>query len=159
MIHLKFKNGSTSKFGPVIDKRMKDKITIATTTEIPGNIAFLLDFGIKAVVKQLEEENILSTVMPVQILVTNRDEISLEFLDEELATVISLIMYPIHKWIEKGLEDIKILVCIVEEFAHFYWNIQDEVIVNDKVLKIIERVVPNTTMETLYDKKWLDNNQ
>lgn len=159
VIHLKFKDGRGSRYAPIIDNRLRESISLATTAEVPEEICVLMSKSFKAIADQLEEDNLLKDIMEVQILVTDRDEITLELFEEELATVISIIIYPIIKWTEARFNDEIMLMFIIEEFAHFYWNIRDEVQVNYKVLEIIQRIIPTLKMEDIYSIDFMEENK
>lgn len=148
--------GAVNGPGPNIDKRLESKLFVLATTPIPEAMRKLMSMAFWAVAEQLEEDRLLENLVKVNCFVTNYGDITLKLSDNQLAYVISIINYPIKKWEEQNCGEIHMLMFIIEELCHHYWNIEDEVEVNYKVLEVIKRIVPKTEMGDIYNIDWME---
>lgn len=62
----------------------------------------------------------------------------------------NMIFYPVHHWRRENYAHNDLVVIMLEELCHCFWQIQDEYIVKQKVTSIIQRNHPNLTMDSLF---------
>lgn len=138
-----------------IDKRIQQKLIIKATAEIGERVRKLFTLTTKVVADQLEHDNV--TIITCNCVFTNSDEVAFILDSCEMGLNVHFCVYPFHKW--AALNDIKILVCLIEELVHFFWSIEDEYQASVKVHEIIKRIDQNVEITDLYSKKWLDANK
>ncbi|PEM49102.1 hypothetical protein [Bacillus wiedmannii] len=148
----------TGVSGPVIDKRIEDKLFLLTTIPIEDDIKRLLTMGFWGTAEQLENDGLLNDLTKLNCIVTPYGEVSLKMDDEQDGCHMSIAIYPVQKWKDSKRTELQMLTCIVEELCHHYWNIEDEVEVSYKVLDVIRRIMPNDDikMDKLYNVEWLE---
>lgn len=143
--------------GPIIDKRLEGKLFLLTTVPIEENVRNLLTMGFWGVAEQLEEDGLLADLVRINCFVTQYGDVSIKLDDNQEGCHMALAIYPVQKWRNLQRTELQMLTCIVEELCHHYWNIEDEVRVNYKVLDIIKRILPNSNiqMSDLYNLQWM----
>ena len=135
---------------PIVDKRLKDKISFVTTCIIPTNICELFTRAINAIADQLNEEGIMPERVPsITCIFTESDTFSIRFDDNQESVCMTLCVYRLDRILVR--EEIKRLVIIVEELAHIIWNIKNEYKICFKVHGIIRRIIPDISITDLYN--------
>lgn len=65
-----------------------------------------------------------------------------------------LVVYYVHRWRLQNLPLNTMVVVILEELCHHFWNIRDEVRVKYKVLELYHHIDPSIEMQDLYLSGW-----
>lgn len=144
---------------PSIDNRIFGKVFFCSNTEVPERIKKLFTYTCYGVAEQLQKDELLSkTHSPLNCIFTDYGKVAFELDEEQFGNVMGLIIFPIKKWLENGLSDLHILLCMTEELCHFLWGINDEVEVNYKVLSVIQNIMPaaGIQMSDLYNVDWME---
>lgn len=135
---------------PIVDKRLKDRISFVTTCIIPTNICELFARSTTAIADQLEEDGItLESIPSITCIFTENDTFSIRFDDNQESVCMTLCVYRLNRILVR--EEVKQLVIIVEELAHTIWNIKNEYEICLKVHDIIRRIYPNVSITDLYN--------
>ncbi len=140
-----------------LDSRIAHKIIIKATVEIGRLIREQFKNATIAVARQLELEN--KDISICNCIFTNSNEITFVLDDDELGLNVHFLVFPIHNWSSYINNPIKILACIIEEFAHYYWLIENEYTVCLKVHEITKQIYPNIQITDLYNQDWLDRHK
>lgn len=145
------KNGLSKKIMLGADKRINSKIIIGATTDVDERICKSFHGATVKLADQLEAEGMISDIPTCYCIFTDEEEVTFTFKENQFGGHIHFCWYPVGKWLKYGSSDKFILVCILEEFCHFYWNIEDEVEVCYKVLAIMQRISSKIKLSDLYD--------
>jgi len=140
--------GSIPAKVPSVDKAFNGTLHFLSTIEINDRIFRLIMIATDKVAEQLKADE-LENLKNVWCIFSNSDEITLKLDPEQGAIRVSLCVYPVKKWLDNNYDDIKILMCLMEELCHHYWEISDEIQVKRKVLQVMSRIFPY--MKTLKD--------
>ena len=62
----------------------------------------------------------------------------------------SIIIYPVNRWRAKRFSNNQMVVIMLEELCHCFYDIYDEYIVKEKVTALIQREFPRMTLNSLY---------
>lgn len=62
----------------------------------------------------------------------------------------SIIIYPVSRWRAKCFSNNQMVVVMLEELCHCFYDIRDEYLVKEKVTALIRREFPNMTLNSLY---------
>ncbi|MFT8312941.1 MAG: hypothetical protein ABF633_01655 [Clostridium sp.] len=147
------KNALLKKMPVGVDERIDPKIKLYATTEIDERIGKLFCFASMKLSDQLEYEK-MKDVPTCCCVFTDGEEITFTLKENQFGAHLHFCWYPVEKWLKNDYSNTEIIKCILEEFCHFYWNIEDEVEVCYKVLEIMKRIDDRLKLEDLYD----DNN-
>lgn len=148
--------GAITGPGPNIDKRLVGKLFVLATIPIDEDIKKLLAMGFWGVAEQLDSDHLLNNLPRINCFITPFGDVSINLDDNQFGMHMAMAVYPVQKWRDSNLGELHMLLCIVEELCHHYWNIEDEVEVNYKVLEVIKRIVPKTEMSDLYNVDWME---
>lgn len=138
--------------GPVIPNELIRKLVVVATYELTEHEAKLFTLALQAIVNQMEKEKMDFTKIPrTNAIITKDGSIELEFEDTILGTQVSLVIYAVQKWRNFKYGDQQILMILIEELCHNYWNIEDETIVKYKVWQVIKWIMPDVELIDLYN--------
>lgn len=152
----KLKNALLSELSVRVDDRIHSNIKLFATTEIDENIEELIYLVSSKLADQFEYEN-KQDIPTCNCIFIDSDEITFILDTNEDACYIHFCVYPIYKWISNNLSKIKIIVNILEELCHFYWNLEDEVQVCYKVLEVMKRINKRLELEHFYDPGYIEH--
>lgn len=146
--------GAISTKGPAnIDARIKDKVLLAANSPISEKIAQCIGTSLWAVAEQLEIDGLLDNLTTVTCIFTRDGKTSIKLDPKELGIYMRIIVYPMEKWNSfkrSPNEQLLIYMILIEELAHHFWNIEDEVEVNYKVISIMKHIFPDIKMSDVY---------
>lgn len=90
------------------------------------------------------------------IIISDRDTISISYNNpDDLGTTIRFIIYPVHRWRARRLNDLQIMTCILEELCHMFFTIDDEFQVQDAVVACLKYLLPNVSKSVVYNLNWM----
>lgn len=156
----KLLNSITTNGPANIDERIKDKVVLLATHPISDRIAKITGISLWAVAEQLEKDGLLESITSVNCIFTDDGNVSIQMDPEQLGNIMRIIIYPMGRWLSfysPHNPDYPIFLFIIEELAHHYWNIEDEVEVNYKVIEIMKHIFPQIQMEDVYSRNFMDN--
>lgn len=143
--------------GIKIPKFFSNKIVIGTTCDLDDEIVRLFNISLQETFEQLYFVDYFNEEFEpkyVNVLFTSNGH--LEFLEEENSTTFAeytnLIVYKMDK-INTMKSEIEKMFVFIEELAHHYWQIEDEVKVKFKVVEILKRY-DNTITLTEEKDRW-----
>lgn len=149
-------DGVISALGPLIDARLNGKIIFNTTIQIPDKVRILMSKSFWAVAEELEQDQKLENITIVNCIVTSNGDYTIKHDEEQLAYyVYPTIVYPIQNWTDLNCSEVHVLLFVIEELCHHFWNIDDEVEVNYKVHEVMKRIIPSIKLEDLYNTQWI----
>ncbi len=149
-------NSISTKGPEEIDKRIKEKVILLANAPISDHVAEYIGQTLWAVAEQLEKDNMLDKITTVSCIFTKDGKFSIELDPNSLGVIMRLIVFPMDRWL-KSKNQLSIYIIMMEEFAHHFWNIEDEVEVNYKVLEIINHLFPKIEMGDIYDLDFMEN--
>lgn len=137
---------------------IKKPIIIAEKIDVIGNVELTteeimcFEIVLQLLGIQLLKENVdISKLHSVTIMFVSDGNYSIQLMDKRIAgyttSVIVYVMNKIRTW--SYIE--RIMAILLEELAHHFWNITDEIIVKHKVLEIMRNLNPDFNMEDIYD--------
>ena len=135
-----------------IPETINHKIQIVSNIKLSHSEQFLFNYSLRLVITQLTKENIdFSTLHGVIVMFLSDGNFSIQNTRNGFAGVTtSVIIYVIN--VIRRYKDInKIMAIFIEELAHHFWNIEDEIVVKHKVLEIMRFIEPDLSMEAIYD--------
>ena len=91
----------------------------------------------------------------INILLLNQSDFTI-ILDapDTLGHVARLIILPLHRWREFGLNENMMIISILEELCHMFYLEDDEIKVESLVLACYQRLVPTARLEDVYNLRW-----
>lgn len=158
----KFKNMIIGK-GITIPELLASKIQIRTTCEYTDREAFLFTIALAGVAMCLEKEGLKKEdLRNVVVLFTNEGSFEYNLEDSEaIGYKICLIVYSVYGWRHPkyGGDEEVILMTYLEELIHHFWQIDDEVVVKEKVTQVMNAIFPtkNYTILSFYSSTFLNN--
>lgn len=140
--------------GPAnIDERIKDKVLLAATSPISENVARYLGSSLWAVAEQLDRDGLLGEITTVTCIFTSDGDLTLKMLPQQFGVMMRLIVYPMSRWEKfpnRSNKQLLIHMILIEELAHHFWNIEDEIKVKYKVIEIMKHIFPDVEMSDVY---------
>lgn len=141
---------------------VEGKITVLTQVKIPENMMELIEFSIFMLAYQLQCEN-TKEIIRCNCVFLNEEEDFTVTLDkyennsEEVAMgkFMRFCVFPIKRWYDNKLTDIKIVTSILEELCHMYWSIDDETKVCYKVYDIMNKFYVKLKITDIYNKSFI----
>lgn len=135
-----------------IPSNLQGKITVLSTCNLSTHCINLFNMALVATSKQLEKESIdKASLLNVNIVFTSDGKLQLEMENITLGFHMDLCLYNL-KAIENDKNDPKLITaCFVEELAHHFWNIDDEIEVKHKVFHILKNIYPEITIEYILE--------
>jgi hypothetical protein len=135
---------------PTPNHKIKDLIHYSANHLIEENVKNSIGRAIYLVGMKLDaEEKVLESLPRVNIIYTDRDEITYTLETGDLGNHVSLVIYQTTKM--QRYNELQQLVIAVEELAHHFWNISDELEVKHKVTEIINLEFPSIVITDLYN--------
>ena len=102
-----------------------------------------------AVATQMEKEGIcFDRVLPIDCLFVSGKEFSLCLEPHQMACCTKMAIYPIPA-LQNTENRLMQMMIMTEELCHLIWEISDEVLVNDKVLEVLQNIYPDLTLGDL----------
>lgn len=128
------------------------KIHITGTVELSYDGIMAFNYSLLLLSIQLQKEQVdISQTHAVNILFLSDGNFLIQNIRNGFAgmttSVIIYVMDVIRRWNDAN----KIIAIFLEELAHHFWNIEDEIIVKHKVLEIMQNIIPELRMEDIYD--------
>jgi hypothetical protein len=138
-----------------IPTKLLGKISLSLTCEITEHEKQLLKQALSVLQEQFEYEN-RQNIARVSLIFSENGNVSLEYVDDkQIGSQISLCIYAVKRWQEYN--DKGILAIILEELCHHFWAIEDEILVQYKVIEIMKRIYPSIERSNIYDINWKQN--
>lgn len=138
---------------PETPKELEGKFEIAANYPLNEREAILFNVLLKCIVNEMKKDNInFKDLYRVTAIIT-KDGKYTACLDnnETMGSRISIVVYAVERWRNKGYGDNQIITILAEELCHHYWNIEDEVKVKYKVYEIIKGLFPGATFNQFYN--------
>ena len=138
----------------IIPTIFKNHILIASSCDLTEREVFLFQTSINAVSKMIKKEN-LQKINSVNIIFSASGEIYLLPDNDvvEIGTHFRAITYRLDL-LRSVQNDKFIMFAFIEEMAHNFWDIEDEIEVKYKVVDIMNQFIPNITINTDELKRW-----
>lgn len=137
---------------PVIPDELRKKLIIAATYQLTEHEAKLFSLALQAVVQQIKKEGIDFNKIPrTNAIITKDGSVEFQLESNVLGSHVSLAIYAVQKWRDMRYGDHQILMILIEELCHNYWNIEDETLVMYKVHQVIKWIMPNVELKDLYN--------
>ena len=128
--------------GIIMPNNLKNKITILSTCLLSENCVNLFNNALKAVSKQIESENMNESKLIQTNVVFTHDGLAVFQMEAiTLGFHMDLCLYNLNAlYNDKDNDEILITGCFVEELAHHFWFIDDEIEVKHKVFEILKQI-------------------
>lgn len=135
--------------GIQIPSFLDGKITILSTCELTDICKEIYNKCLLAVAEQLEYENIRKEDLENTNVVFSMDgNYNLQMESITLGFHVDFCFYNLSAIsLDKENDEILIVGCFVEELAHHYWRIDDEIEVKYKIYDILKHIYPDVTIE------------
>lgn len=145
-------NNWVETLGPSVPAELIGKFEAVASYELKEREAKLFTLALKAIVSELKKDKIeFKNLHKVTAIITKDGEFTLSISDKNtLGIRVCLAVYAVERWRKLNFNDNQILLVILEELCHHYWNIENETIVKYKVYNIIKNIFPGTTFEQFY---------
>mgnify|MGYP004626107179 FL=1 len=138
----------------IIPDNLKNKILLASSCELTDREKFLFKTSLEATSMMIEKDN-LKKIHSTNVFFTHSGEIHF-FPDDdmvEIGTHFRAITYRLD--ILRSVRNDKfIMFAFIEEMAHNFWDIEDEIEVKYKVMDIINQFIPGVTIDTDELRRW-----
>lgn len=119
---------------------LKGKISITPLCQLTEAEENAFAHAIIALEKQLKYEN-MTDLPKANIIFTLEDGITLKLDTHVLGNYVpGLIIYPIKKWRDKNMQGNSLIVIMLEELCHCFWQEYDEVKVKHIVMKVLRNI-------------------
>lgn len=137
---------------PILPPELRKHIHITTTCELLPTELEAMEQAFSALLYGLRITPPISGKMQVTMIATDKDTISLTFLDPDtIGSEFSLILLAIHRWRARNFDSRMITQCCLEEFCHFFWDLPDGDPVQLKVTELMQSLYSNLQREQLYN--------
>lgn len=127
----------------------KNKIFVTYTIELTELETKIFEYAIGLVANKLKQEGIKNSdlrkvnifFIPYWKYTINAKSTSEN--DFNYGTHFKVITYSVNAWREKMITDDLLLIIMLEELCHCFWNIDDEYLVKLKIQEVIRQDLPN----------------
>lgn len=92
----------------------------------------------------------------VNVILLDREVLELSLSDKpsEMGLISRLIILPLHRWRQRELSLSGMITAVLEEFSHVWYSIDDELLVEQKVLECFRHLVPTVQLADIYNPNW-----
>lgn len=134
---------------PLVDGRLKGSIVPFTTCELSEEIRddfFMVTIAIAA---QLQKEGKdISSDFPINCFFIPSEHLDIELFPNEHAICMRLAVYRVACLEGARTQPVRWML-LAEELCHLIWGIRDERLINDKVLEVLQNLIPKLTTDDL----------
>lgn len=137
--------------GMDIPKLLVNKLTVLSNCILNDVCVCIFNKCLFAISKQLEcEGKSNKDIISTNVVFSDRGTFNLQMEDITLGFHVDFCFYNLTAILfDKGNDEILIAGCFIEELAHHYWFIDDEVDVKYKVYEILKHIYPDVTLEKI----------
>ena len=126
-------------------------LQVVSTCPLEEEIENCLFETLRLFEKALRAQGLQALDDHVCLVFTDRDAFAFSFAQvNTMGHYFPAILLPLHRWRQRRFRPEDIMVIIMEELCHWYFRIQDESLVKDKVTEIFCHHDPGLTRQTLY---------
>lgn len=134
---------------PLVDGRLKGSIVPFTTCELSRGIRDDFSMVTMAIASQLQKEGKdISSDYPINCFFIPSGHLDIELLPNEHAVCMRLAVYRVASLEGARTKPVRWML-LAEELCHLIWGIRDERLINDKVLEVLQNIIPELTTDDL----------
>ena len=140
---------------PRIPSPLSNRLIITTTCPLLPEEIQVFNNAFCALSLALSADKSVNPNMYINLVFTDSDTVSMSISDgDEWGYYVPMAIYPVHRWRMKNMNHIGMLACALEELCHHFWSIRDELLVQDKVIELIQTIMPNVRKSDVYNPNW-----
>lgn len=141
---------------PSIPALMKPYVTWAPQCALQSNEAMAFSMAFSAFATEYISSG--RKLFGVNVILLSDPAFTMQMKESErdhYGKAIRIVLFPIYRWRELNISVQTMIICILEELCHIFYNEDDELNVEDLVTACAKRLWPDVRKEALYDPNWL----